>query len=91
MKTISVPEQEFLQLQYTVSELQKALAAVQAQLQTFTKYFMEKNAPPQPEPSSELAPEKRKLPLKFGAGKGIVTYMADDFTAPLEDMKEYME
>ena len=26
-----------------------------------------------------------------GAFKGVITYMAPDFDAPLEDMKEYME
>ena len=25
-----------------------------------------------------------------GTGQGLVTYMADDFDAPLEDFKEYM-
>lgn len=89
MKTITVPEEEFLQLQYAVAELQKALTAVQAQLQMFKNYFNEKNGQ-EPQPSPEAPAEKRKLPLKFGAGKGIVAYMADDFTAPLEDMKEYM-
>ena len=62
---------------------------MQAQLQSFKNYFSEKNG--QPEPAPEAPVEKRKLPLEFGAGKGIVAYMADDFTAPLEDMKEYME
>ena len=28
---------------------------------------------------------------KAGALKGFVTYMAEDFDAPLEDMKPYME
>ncbi|HEX8237169.1 MAG TPA: DUF2281 domain-containing protein [Abditibacteriaceae bacterium] len=27
----------------------------------------------------------------FGSAKGIVLYMAEDFDAPLEDFKEYME
>jgi antitoxin (DNA-binding transcriptional repressor) of toxin-antitoxin stability system len=27
---------------------------------------------------------------KFGCGKGIVSYVARDFDAPLEDFKEYM-
>ena len=26
-----------------------------------------------------------------GLGKGMITYMAPDFDAPLDDMKEYME
>lgn len=28
---------------------------------------------------------------KFGSAKGIILYMADDFDAPLEDFREYME
>ncbi|MFQ5448184.1 MAG: DUF2281 domain-containing protein [Saprospiraceae bacterium] len=30
------------------------------------------------------------VPLEFGGGKHLVKYMADDFTAPLEDFKDYM-
>lgn len=32
---------------------------------------------------------QKKTP-KFGSAKGIITYMADDFDAPLDDFKEYM-
>jgi hypothetical protein len=32
------------------------------------------------------APKQRKA----GALKGFITYMAEDFDAPLEDLKEYM-
>ena len=28
---------------------------------------------------------------KFGSGKGLLLYMAPDFDAPLEEMREYME
>jgi antitoxin (DNA-binding transcriptional repressor) of toxin-antitoxin stability system len=40
---------------------------------------------------AELGPikETAKKP-RFGCGKGIVTYIAPDFDAPLEDFKEYM-
>ena len=30
-------------------------------------------------------------PPVFGSCKGMIVYMADDFDAPLEDFKEYME
>jgi len=33
---------------------------------------------------------EEKQPLKFGAMKGLVLHMADDFDAPLEDFEEYM-
>ncbi|HEX9956571.1 MAG TPA: DUF2281 domain-containing protein [Fibrella sp.] len=31
-----------------------------------------------------------KEPRQFGTLKGLVTYIADDFDAPLDDFKEYM-
>ena len=34
--------------------------------------------------------EKRSR-LKRGSARGIITYIADDFDAPLDDFKEYME
>ena len=36
------------------------------------------------------APQPRKVP-KLGTQRGSVLYLAPDFDAPLEDMKEYME
>ena len=30
------------------------------------------------------------LPLKRGAGKHLITHIADDFNAPLDDFKDYM-
>lgn len=27
---------------------------------------------------------------KFGSGKGLITYVADDFDAPIDDFKDYM-
>ena len=32
----------------------------------------------------------QKLQRRFGAMKGLVTHMADDFDAPIEDFKDYM-
>lgn len=34
--------------------------------------------------------EPQKPRRRFGSMKGLVEYIADDFDAPLEDMKEYM-
>ena len=31
-----------------------------------------------------------RIPLKFGAGKHLITYIADDFDAPMEEFEEYM-
>lgn len=38
--------------------------------------------PPRPKPGRRPPP---------GLGKGMITFIAPDFDAPLEDMKEYME
>jgi prevent-host-death family protein len=35
----------------------------------------------------ELHQEKKRV---FGGGKGIITYISDDFDEPLEDFKDYM-
>ena len=46
-------------------------------------------------PVAKLVSDPAKPPLKQRPGpglcKGMITYMAPDFDAPLEDMKEYME
>ena len=40
----------------------------------------------------ETAGEQSDQPRpRFGSAKGLITYIADDFDAPLEDFKEYME
>lgn len=36
-------------------------------------------------------PVKKRGTRKFGSGKHIVTYIADDFDAPLSDFEEYMK
>ena len=38
-----------------------------------------------------LVPCEEKPRPRFGSAKGIITYIADDFDAPLEEFKEYME
>ena len=45
------------------------------------------------QPVAKLVSEPRQLKLRPGPGlcKGMITYMAPDFDAPLEDMREHME
>ena len=38
-----------------------------------------------------LSPEPTRPRPKRGSGKHDISYMADDFDAPLDDMKEYSE
>ena len=40
--------------------------------------------------SVESSKHNPKLKRKFGSLKGFITYMADDFDAPLDEFKEYM-
>ena len=45
-------------------------------------------------PVAELRPiggEQAKVRLAFGYGAGTVPYIAPDFDAPLDDMRDYME
>lgn len=36
-------------------------------------------------------PRRARRPRRAGSAKGLILYMADDFDAPLEDFREYME
>lgn len=38
-----------------------------------------------------VAVPKKPRRRKAGTAKGLILYMADDFDAPLEDFREYME
>ncbi|HWB25615.1 MAG TPA: hypothetical protein VG738_09050 [Chitinophagaceae bacterium] len=38
----------------------------------------------------EIEPAKQNAKRLFGFAKGKITFMAVDFDAPLEDLKEYM-
>lgn len=38
-----------------------------------------------------MSPASSKKPRVPGSAKGLILYMAEDFDAPLDDFKEYME
>ena len=44
----------------------------------------------QPERLEKVESKNMKLPLKRGAGKHLIGYIADDFDDPMEDFKDYM-
>ena len=46
---------------------------------------------PELEESVSLPTQQTIKPSPLGLFPGVVLYMADDFDAPLEDFKEYME
>jgi prevent-host-death family protein len=75
----------------TVDEAQAKLKDLIHQLAPGDEIIITENAQPvaklvsgQPKPPPGLRPPP-------GLGKGMITYIAPDFDAPLEDMKEYME
>lgn len=37
-----------------------------------------------------ISPIRSSQERRFGSLRGLITYMADDFDAPLDDFKEYM-
>jgi hypothetical protein len=85
MKTITIPNREYLQMQQTVEYLQQQLKLLQDQL----KWYLV--APPmEPQPIAPLANFKQPVSIKRGSAKAIITYLAADFTAPLPDFQDYM-
>ncbi|MEZ0486135.1 type II toxin-antitoxin system VapB family antitoxin [Fibrella aquatica] len=59
---------------------------LQAEVLDFIEFLAIKKVKTQP---INDAPSPQ-LPNKRGAGKGIITFIADDFDAPLDDLKDYM-
>ncbi|MEN8119926.1 MAG: hypothetical protein ABFS35_06250 [Bacteroidota bacterium] len=85
MNTITIPEAEYFNMQKKIEELQAKISLLQDdkfmnKLMIAYKYFViqAKNIP-----SSQVS-------LKRGSAKDIITYVAEDFTAPLEDFNNYM-
>ena len=75
----------------TVEEAQARLKEIIHQLSPGEEIVITENQ----QPVAKLVSEQPKLarPPRPGPGlcKGAIVYMAPDFDAPLEDMKEYME
>jgi hypothetical protein len=66
-----------------IATLDKLPPDLQAEVLNYAEYLAIKSAQPQP---SESSPKKYR---QAGTMKGMFT-MADDFDAPLEDLKDYM-
>jgi prevent-host-death family protein len=75
----------------TIEEAQAKLRELINQLAPGEEVIITENQ----EPVAKLVNEQQRptRPTRPGPGlcKGMITYMAPDFDAPLEDMKEYME
>jgi prevent-host-death family protein len=75
----------------TIDEAQARLKDVIRQLAPGEEVVITENQ--QPVAKLVGGPSRPARPQRPGPGlcKGMITYMAPDFDAPLEDMKEYME
>ena len=95
MNTITISEQDFFQLKAAIAELQAKVQALEAAIRA--PKVKKAAASKKTEAKVAFIPMEKgflvqnpNLTWEFGAGKHLIRYMADDFTAPLEDMKEYM-
>jgi hypothetical protein len=88
MKMITIPELEYLQLQQTISVLQQQLSLFQDKdfisklNMAYQLFLMQKTMP--------LQDATLKVSIKRGGAKQFIPYIADDFTAPLQDFQDYM-
>ncbi|MCD4745895.1 MAG: DUF2281 domain-containing protein [Bacteroidales bacterium] len=86
MKTVTISEIEYNNMQQNIFELQKKLELLQddefiKKLDLAFMYFFN---------TKKGAITTKKVSLKRGSAKKIITYMADDFTAPVNDFKDYI-
>jgi antitoxin (DNA-binding transcriptional repressor) of toxin-antitoxin stability system len=88
---VSKKKEKFVSTTITVEEAQLTLKELIHRLAPGEEVVITENQ----QPIAKLVNEQKaqRKPLRPGPGlcKGMITYMAPDFDAPLEDMKEYME
>lgn len=75
----------------TVEEAQARLKELIAKLAPGEEVVIVEDERPIAKLVGEFPLTKGTLRPPPGLGKGMITYIAPDFDAPLEDMKEYME
>jgi len=85
MKTITISEKEYNNMQNSILELNKKLELLQdsefiKKLEIAYRYFLQYN---------KSQKHQDKISIKRGSAKKIITYIANDFTEPISDFKEY--
>ncbi len=73
MKTITIPESEYLQMQQQLTGLQDQL-----------KYYIDSQQVNQ-QSATQYPDSYQPVSIKRGSAKTIITYIAEDFTTPLQD------
>ncbi|PIY12569.1 MAG: hypothetical protein COZ18_01785 [Flexibacter sp. CG_4_10_14_3_um_filter_32_15] len=88
MKTVTIPEEEYLALKQTINELQEKVNLLKDEefikkiQRTYQLFIASKE--------NQIDKEISHLSLKRGSGKDVIRNISDDFDAPLDDFKEYM-
>jgi len=75
----------------TIEEAQAKLMELVHQLAPGEELVITENDQPIAKLVSELVKPKPGMRPPPGLGKGMITFIAEDFDAPLDCMKEYME
>lgn len=88
MKNIVISENDFFKLQQAITELRQKLYTLQdrsfiEKINIVYQYINESK-------SKSVEKSTDTLSIKRGAAKHLITFIADDFNAPLDDFKEYM-
>ena len=87
VKTVTIPESEYINLQFKINELQHKIDLLQdseflSKLDSAYRFFINcANVPTN---------NHQQVSIKRGSAKQIITYIADDFTAPLQDFQDYI-
>lgn len=88
MKTVTIPEEEYLALKQTINELQEKVNLLKDEefinkiQRTYQLFIASKE--------NQIDKEISHLSLKRGSGKEVIRNISDDFDAPLDDFEEYM-
>jgi hypothetical protein len=88
MKMITISEVEYLQLKQTVTVLQQQLSLFQDQdfmsklSLAYQLFLLQKTTP--------VVINRPPISIRRGSAKHAIAYISDDFTAPLDDFKDYM-
>ena len=86
MKTVTIPEEEYVHMQQTIHTLKAQVILLQDQ-EFLKKLAFAYHALYQGKASEDTLPP---ISLKRGSAKEIIPFIAEDFDEPLDDFKEYM-
>lgn len=86
MKTVTIPEKEYLQMQQTIQALKSKVTLLQDQDFLKKLAFAYHSFCQEKDSEDTISP----ISLKRGSAKEMIPYIVEDFDEPLDDFKEYM-